>query len=58
MSNDFEIQLDRQAVAARAREIVMAVERGLGFEPIDCEEEKRGLRHRKQSARRRQAPVH
>ena len=34
--------IDRQAVAARAREIVMAVERGLGFEPIDCEEEKRG----------------
>ena len=34
--------IDRQAVAARAREIVMEVERGLGFEPVDCETEKRG----------------
>ncbi|MYD36276.1 MAG: DUF3883 domain-containing protein [Dehalococcoidia bacterium] len=34
--------IDRQAVAARAREIVMGVERGLGFEPVDCETEKRG----------------
>ncbi len=33
---------DRQAVAAKAREIVMEVERGLGFEPVDCESEKRG----------------
>ena len=33
---------DRQAVAARAREIVMEVERGLGFEPVDYETEKRG----------------
>ncbi|MCY4578416.1 MAG: helicase-related protein [Chloroflexi bacterium] len=34
--------VDRQAVAARARKIVMEVERGLGFEPVDCETEKRG----------------
>ena len=34
--------IDRQAVAARAREIVMKVEEGLGFEPFDCEAEKRG----------------
>ena len=34
--------IDRQAVAARAREIVMEVEEGLGFEPFDCEMEKRG----------------
>ena len=33
---------DRQAVAAKAREIVMEVERDLGFEPVDCEREKRG----------------
>ena len=33
---------DTQAAAARAREIVMAVERGLGFEPTDREFEKRG----------------
>lgn len=33
---------DRQAVAARAREIVMEVERGLGFEPVDREPEKLG----------------
>ena len=32
----------RQAAAAKAREIVMEVERGLGFEPVDCEAEKRG----------------
>ena len=31
-----------QAAAAKAREIVMAVERGLGFEPTDREFEKRG----------------
>ena len=33
---------DTQAAAARAREIVMAVERELGFEPVDREFEKRG----------------
>ena len=33
---------DRQAVAARAREIVMEVERGLGFEPVDREFDKLG----------------
>jgi len=33
---------DTQAAAARAREIVMAVERGLGFQPTDREFEKRG----------------
>ncbi|MGD9902621.1 MAG: helicase-related protein [Vicinamibacterales bacterium] len=33
---------DNQAVAARAREIVMAVERGLGFEPVDREFEQLG----------------
>jgi superfamily II DNA or RNA helicase len=34
--------IDRQAVAARARAIVMEIERGLGFDPRDCELEKRG----------------
>lgn len=34
--------VDKQAVAARARAIVMEVERGLGFEPRDCEQEKNG----------------
>ncbi|MCY4117631.1 MAG: helicase-related protein [Caldilineaceae bacterium] len=33
---------DTQAAAARAREIVMAVERGLGYQPTDREFEKRG----------------
>ncbi len=33
---------DTQAAAARAREIVMAVERGLGYEPADREFEKLG----------------
>lgn len=33
---------DNQAVAARAREIVMQIERGLGFEPMDREVEKLG----------------
>ena len=33
---------DRQAVAARAREIVMEEEWRLGFEPVDYETEKRG----------------
>ncbi len=34
--------VDRMAVAARAREIVMEIERGLGFEPVDVELEKVG----------------
>jgi SNF2 family DNA or RNA helicase len=34
--------IETQVSAARAREIVMAVERGLGFEPIDRELEKLG----------------
>ncbi len=34
--------VDKQAVAARARAIVMELERGLGFEPRDCEHEKNG----------------
>ena len=34
--------IDRQAVAAKAREIVMEVERGLGFEPVDRELDKLG----------------
>lgn len=34
--------VDKQAVAARARAIVMEMERGLGFEPRDCEQEKNG----------------
>lgn len=34
--------VDTQAAAARARQIVMAVERGLGFEPTDREVEKLG----------------
>jgi len=33
---------DRQAAAARARAIVMEIERGLGFEPVDRESEKLG----------------
>ena len=35
-------QVDKQAVAARARAIVMETERGLGFEPTDREQEKLG----------------
>ena len=34
--------VDTQAAAARARQIIMEVERGLGFEPIDREFEKLG----------------
>jgi hypothetical protein len=34
--------VDKQAVAARAREIIMAVECQLGFEPVDRETEKLG----------------
>jgi hypothetical protein len=37
-----EHPIDTQASAARARAIVMEVERGLGFEPIDRESEKLG----------------
>ena len=33
---------DTQASAAKAREITMEVERKLGFEPVDCENEKLG----------------
>jgi hypothetical protein len=36
------LTVDRQAIAARARAIVMDVERGLGFHPIDREHEKLG----------------
>jgi len=35
-------EVDRQAVAARAREIVMEVERRLGYEPVDREHEHLG----------------
>ena len=34
--------VDTQAAAARAREMVMEIERGLGFEPVDRETEKLG----------------
>ena len=34
--------VDTQAAAARAREIVMRIERGLGFEPVDREADKLG----------------
>jgi hypothetical protein len=34
--------VDTQAVAARAREVVMAIERSLGFDPVDREFEKLG----------------
>lgn len=34
--------MDTQASAARARAIIMEIERGLGFEPRDCELEKLG----------------
>lgn len=37
-----EVATDKQAVAARAREIVMEVERRLGYEPQDVEEFKLG----------------
>ncbi len=37
-----EAPLDTQIAAARAREAVMAVERALGFEPVDRENEKLG----------------
>jgi superfamily II DNA or RNA helicase len=35
-------EVDKQAVAARARAIVMEIERRLGFQPRDCEHEKNG----------------
>ncbi|WP_200387232.1 hypothetical protein [Thiocapsa imhoffii] len=41
-SNEPTHPVDTQASAARARAIVMAVERGLGFEPTDREFEKLG----------------
>ena len=34
--------VDTQAAAARAREIVLEIERGLGFDPVDRETEKLG----------------
>ena len=34
--------IDKQAAAARAREIIMAIERSLGFEPVDREFERLG----------------
>ena len=34
--------VDRLAVAARAREIVMEVERTLGYDPVDCEKDRLG----------------
>ncbi|HUO15587.1 MAG TPA: helicase-related protein [Verrucomicrobiae bacterium] len=34
--------VDKQAVAARARQIVMEIERALGYDPRDCEVEKKG----------------
>jgi hypothetical protein len=34
--------VDRQAVAATARGVIMQIERGLGFEPVDRETEKLG----------------
>ncbi|MCP5150364.1 MAG: DUF3883 domain-containing protein, partial [Chromatiales bacterium] len=37
-----EQTVDTQAAGARARAIVMAIERGLGFEPVDRETEKLG----------------
>ena len=36
------VHVDRQAIARRAREIIMEIERSLGFEPTDREEEKLG----------------
>jgi hypothetical protein len=38
----FTTPTDTQAAAARARKIVMEIERGLGFVPVDCETEKLG----------------
>jgi hypothetical protein len=41
-SAEMSSPVDTQAAAARAREIIMDVERGLGFEPVDREFEKLG----------------
>lgn len=41
-SDNARVPADTQASAARARAIVMDIERGLGFEPIDRETEKLG----------------
>ena len=52
---------DTQAAAARARAIVMEVERRLGFEPVDRELEEAGLRHREPEldwSERRPAAIH
>lgn len=39
---DDKAEIDRLAVAARAREIIMQVERDLGFDPVDREDDKLG----------------
>ena len=49
---------DTQASAARARAIVMEIERSLGFEPTDREMRKARLRHREPRPRHRQAALH
>ena len=41
-ADDTRTAIDTQASAARARDIIMEVERGLGYEPIDRELEKLG----------------
>ena len=41
-ADDTRTAIDTQASAARARDIVMEVERGLGYEPVDREFEKLG----------------
>ena len=41
-ANDTRTAADTQASAARARDIIMEVERGLGYEPVDREFEKLG----------------
>ena len=46
------IEVDRQAVATKAREIVMDVERSLGYEPIDREQDKVGYDIESKSARK------
>jgi len=55
--------IDTQAAAARAREIVMEIERGLGFDPTDREFDKLGYDiesrvtwHRKVALHRSQRP--
>ena len=49
---------DTQASAARARAIVMELERAFGFEPTDREYEKTRLRHREPSVRHRPVALH